>query len=39
MTLVKVIEKDTYNTLAVVEKNGELLIAQISSTGGSILEV
>ena len=39
MTLVKVIEKDTYSTLAIVEKDGELLIAQINSIDGSILEV
>lgn len=39
MTLVKIIEKDIYNTLAIVEKNGELLIAQINSTNGSILEI
>ena len=39
MTLIKIIEKDNYNTLAIVEKQNELLIAQINNIDGTVLEV
>ena len=39
MTLVKIIEKNNHNTLAIIEKQKELLIAQIDNTDGSVLEV
>ena len=38
MTLIKILEKDSYNTLAIVEKQNELLIAQIANDG-TVLEV
>ena len=38
MTLIKIIEKDNYNTLAIVEKQNELLIAQIDNDG-TVLEI
>ena len=39
MKVVKIIEKDSRNTLAVVEKQDQLLIAQIDNADGSVLEV
>ena len=39
MKLIKIIEKDIYNTLAVVRKDNELSIIQIDNTNDSILKI
>ena len=39
MTLIKIIEKGNHNTLAIVKKQDQLLIAQIDNADGAVLEV